>query len=210
MLKINFLGDSITEGAMASKEENTYVYLVGKMTNSLTRNYGISGSRFAKQIIPSVEPRFDMFFASRVYNMDHLADYVFIFGGTNDYGHGDAPFGEFGDTTPDTFYGSIDYLVNELLKYFKKEQIVFIPPLYRLNENSRRGDGSKPDGSKTLQEYRDAMMEVLNKYDIKVLDLKDKMGKAENNPLLADGLHPNDEGHRYLAELISEYIKHGC
>lgn len=27
MLKINFLGDSITEGYAASKRENTYVYL---------------------------------------------------------------------------------------------------------------------------------------------------------------------------------------
>ena len=210
MLKINFLGDSITEGAAASKVENTYVYLVGKMTNSLTRNYGIGGSRFAKQIKPSEEPRYDMYFASRVKDMDHSADLVFVFGGTNDYGHGDAPFGKMGDKTVDTFYGSIDYLVNELLKYYKKEQIIFIPPLYRLNEEDTRGEGGKPLGSKTLQEYRDAMIEVLKHYDIKVLDLKDKIGKPENNPLIADGLHPNDAGHHLLAELISEYIKHGC
>ena len=210
MLKINFLGDSITEGAMASKDENTFVQLVGKMTNSISNNYGVGGSRFAKQIKPSEEPRYDMFFASRVKDMDHSADYVFVFGGTNDYGHGDAPFGKLGDKTVDTFYGSIDYLVNELLKYYKKDRIIFILPLYRMNEVSPYGDGSKPYAGKTLQEYRAAMTEVLNQYGIKILDLKDKIGKAENNPLIADGLHPNDAGHYRLAELISEYIKHGC
>lgn len=39
------------------------------------------------------------------------------------------------------------------------------------------------------------------------MDLKDKMGVAKDNPYIADGLHPNDLGHRYLAELISEYIQ---
>ena len=38
------------------------------------------------------------------------------------------------------------------------------------------------------------------------LDIKDKFGKAENNPLLADGLHPNDEGHRLIATLLADYI----
>ena len=47
MLKINFLGDSITEGCMASKPENGYVSLIGKMLNAEVRNYGIGGTRIA-------------------------------------------------------------------------------------------------------------------------------------------------------------------
>ncbi len=208
MLKINFLGDSITEGYAASKRENTYVYLVGQMTNSITRNYGIGGTRFARQKIPSSEPIYDRYFASRIEEMDKDADYVFVFGGTNDYGHGDAPIGKLGDKTLDTFAGAVDFTINELLKHFRKEQLVFIPPLYRLNEDSIWGShDSKTVPCPSLKEYRKLLIQIVESYGIKLLDLTEVFGKAENNPLLEDGLHPNDKGHYRLAELISVYIK---
>ncbi len=207
MLKINFLGDSITEGALADKQENCYVELVGKMLPAQVCNYGISATRIAKQITPSIDPRWDKYFATRVSEMKKDADYVFVFGGTNDYGHGDAPFGKMGDKTPDTFYGAMDDLINELLKYYPKEKIIFILPTYRLNEDNVYGEGNKKVPGHTLEEYRKAMVEVLNKYQMKILDIKDILGKAENNPLLADGLHPNNAGHKLIAELICNFIR---
>lgn len=207
MLKINFLGDSITEGCLASKRENTFVYLVGKMTNSISRNYGIGGTRFARQKEPSSDPKYDRYFASRILEMDKDADYVFVFGGTNDYGHGDAPIGQFGDKTLDTFAGAVDFTINELLKYFKKEQVVFIPPLYRVNEDSIWGShDSKTVPCPSLKEYRKLLIQIVNSYNITLLDISEQFGKAENNPLLEDGLHPNDLGHRKLAELISDFL----
>ena len=204
---INILGDSITEGALASKEENTFVYLLGQILHAETRNYGISGSRIAIQNKPSEDPRFDLYFASRVRLMKNDADYVLVFGGTNDYGHGDAPFGNIKDKTPNTFCGAVDNLINELLKFYKKEQLVFLIPLYRANEDSPYGDGSKTIPSHTLQEYRNALTKIVKQYGIAVLDIKDKIGRAENNPLIADGLHPNDEGHHYLARLLADYFR---
>lgn len=206
MLKINFLGDSITEGCCASKIENGYVSLVGKMLNAEARNYGISGTRIAWRPDPSEDPRWDLFFGDRVKDMNHDADFVVIFGGTNDWGHGACPFGKLGDKTPKTFYGAMDYLINQLLKYYRKNQLIFIIPLYRDGENGRYGEGNKKYADMTLPEYREAMEEVLNKYKIDYLDIKDEIGKSENNPLLADGLHPNDEGHKKIAELLSAYI----
>ncbi len=38
--------------------------------------------------------------------MDNDADIIIVFGGTNDFGNGDAPFGEMSDRTPYTFYGA--------------------------------------------------------------------------------------------------------
>lgn len=206
MLKINFLGDSITEGLFASKTENCFVELVGKMLPAEVRNYGICASRIADQNVKT-DPRADEYFTERAQRMNHDADFIVVLGGTNDYGHGDAPFGEMGDKTPHTFYGAVDYLVNELLKHYKRNQIVFIPPLYRNNEDNPYGDGTKKVPGKTLKEYRQALVEVLNAYQIPILDIKDIMGKGENNPLLEDGLHPNDAGHHKMAELIVEYIK---
>lgn len=206
MLKINFLGDSITEGCMASKPENGYVSLIGKMLNAEVRNYGIGGTRIAWRPDPSEDPRWDMFFGDRVKDMNHDADLVVVFGGTNDWGRGACPFGKLGDTTPKTFYGAMDYLINELLKFYWKNQLIFVIPLYREGENERYGDGTKKYANMTLPEYRAAMEEVLNKYGIDYIDFKDEIGKGENNPLLADGLHPNDKGYKKIAEILGAYI----
>ncbi len=206
MLKINFLGDSITEGAAASSQDNTFVALVGKMLPCLARNYGISGTRIAKQYTPSENQRYDLDFVQRVDDLDPDADYVVVFGGTNDYGHGDAPFGKMGSTTNKNFCGAVYSLFNKLLKKYRKEQIVVIPPLHRLDEDNPLGDGSKKKPGKPLSAYSDAIVNTANQFGIGVLDIASEFGPAEGNPLIADGLHPNDEGHQKIAELICEYI----
>ena len=207
MLKINFLGDSITEGAMASKSENNFVNLVASMLGCETRNYGIGGTRIARQKTPSSVPIYDKYFASRVSSMNPDADLVFVFGGTNDFGHGDAPMGKMGDKTPDTFYGAMNDLIDQLLKNYGKNRIFFILPIYRVDESNPYGDGEQTLIREPLSHYRKAMCEVLNNRGIEVLDIKDQIGKAENNPLIFDGLHPNDEGHKKIAILITNFIK---
>ena len=207
MLKINFLGDSITEGAMASCEENTFVKQVGSMLNCEVRNYGKGGTRIAKQRVPSSEPIYDKYFASRAVDMNPDADFVFVFGGTNDFGHGDAPMGKFGDKTPDTFYGAMEDLIDVLLKKYEKNRIFFILPLYRVDESNPYGDGQQTLIREPLSHYRNAMVKVLNNRGIEILDIKDEIGKAENNPLIYDGLHPNDEGHKKIAKLVVNFIE---
>jgi len=207
MLKINFLGDSITEGVAATCYSKCYVELVGTLLKCEVRNYGISGTRIARQKNPSSNPLFDQYFASRIKKMKNDADFVFVFGGTNDYGHGDAPMGDIEDKIPDTFCGAINNLVDELLKFYKSEQIVFILPLYRLNEDNPYGEPGQTLPGAPLNSYRESIIKVLKIRNIEILDIKDEIGKAENNPLLFDGLHPNDLGHKRIAELIVKYIK---
>ena len=207
MLKINFLGDSITEGIAASEPCKCYVELIAKLLDCEVRNYGISGTRIARQQKPSSNPLFDKYFASRASQMKNDADLVFIFGGTNDYGHGDAPLGKIDDKTPDTFCGALNNLVDELLKFYKKEQIKFVLPLYRVNEDDPNGEPGGTLCRGSLSVFREAMSEVLKQRNIAVFDIKDEIGRAENNPLLADGLHPNDLGHKKIAELIADFIK---
>ena len=203
---IDFLGDSITEGAGASSVENCFVERVGQLLNCKVINHGIGGTRFARQRKPSADPRWDLDFCSRLKDLDKNADLVFVFGGTNDYGHGDAPIGKREDNTPDTYYGACNYIVENLLKTYKKDQIAFIIPLHRVNEQSPLGDGYK-EPSLPLEGYTNILIEVLNKYQIQYVDFRKNFGKGEDNPLLSDGLHPNDKGHDLLARLLVEYIK---
>ena len=50
--KINFLGDSITEGVGASEYARCYVEQFAAATGAVCRNYGISGTRIAKRRVP--------------------------------------------------------------------------------------------------------------------------------------------------------------
>ncbi|MBQ8526075.1 MAG: SGNH/GDSL hydrolase family protein [Clostridia bacterium] len=120
-LKINFLGDSITEGVGTSGKDKIYhALLKEELGLAEARNYGISGTRFALQKGTPHRPKNDYVdvnsFSERFAQMDDDADVVVVFGGTNDYGHGDAPIGGFSDRTPDTFYGACHYLFSGLIK----------------------------------------------------------------------------------------------
>ena len=206
-MKINFLGDSITEGLYSTSKEKSYVFLVGETLNAEVRNYGKCCARLTKRPVEfddGTQPNIN--FTSIAETMDHNADLVVVFGGTNDYGPTNAPLGEMGDKTRYTVYGAVDYLINYLLQHYKKEQILFVSPLYREDENIEKGNHVM-NYRGPLSKIRIAIEETCKKYGIEYLDIKDEFGKAEGNNLLEDGLHPNDEGHKLLADLISKKIK---
>jgi lysophospholipase L1-like esterase len=204
---IDFFGDSITEGAGATSQNKCYVERVGQILNCKVINHGVSGTRFAKQNKSSADPRWDLDFCYRLKDLNRNADLIFVFGGTNDFGHGDAPIGNKEDNTPDTFYGACNFLASSLLKMYKKEQIIFILPLHRVEEDNPRGEGFKEKPSLTLEGYRNIIKEVLDKYQIKYLDIRDNLGRAEDNPLFQDGIHPSDEGHELIAQQLVDYIR---
>ena len=210
--KLNFLGDSITEGAGAGSPENRYVDRVAAKSGAICRNYGISGTRIAKQQKPSDEPRFDLDFCMRALEMDDDADVVLVFGGTNDYGHGDAPIGTMADRTNDTFYGALHTLYRTLIEKYPAAKIVVLTPLHRLIEDDPWGDPRKEKPSLVLKEYVDIIRQVAEYYALPVLDLYATSGFQPNVPVLyerytVDGLHPNAAGHDMLAEQIVKFLQ---
>lgn len=209
---INFLGDSITEGAGASAINKAYVTMVKELFGlKQANNYGIGGTRIAVQRKPTEEnPNFDRYFASRIEEMDENADAVVVFGGTNDYGHGDACMGKFTDRTPDTFYGACHDLFSRLIERFPGKPIVVVTPLHRLNEEGM-GTADIKEKNFALSEYVDIIKEVACYYSLPVCDLFANSGLQPNIPVIQekfmpDGLHPNDAGHYILAERIGGFL----
>lgn len=204
---IHFLGDSITEGAGASSEEACYVSVLTR-TEGLAagNNFGIGGTRIARQAQPSVEAKFDRDFCLRCEELPLAADAVVVFGGTNDFGHGLAPFGEDGDDTPYTFLGACEYLFTHLRQRYPDIPIAVVTPLHRAEEDSPYGDGSKTH-SRPLRDYVQGIRQAARRHGLPVLELF----AADPNPLplilFPDGLHPNDEGHAILAGLIADFLK---
>lgn len=207
---IAFLGDSITEGVGASSLKQSYVQVFEKITGANVLNYGISGTRIAPQIKPSEDPRHDLDFISRIKDIDESADAVIVFGGTNDFGHGDAPFGMMGDKTENTFCGSCYVLMKMLVEKYPLKPIIFITPLHRVGEDktvNRIGIQCK-----TLKSYVNIIRETAEYFSIPVLDLYSNSGmqpniEEQNKMYFKDGLHPNDLGHERISNIIKTFLE---
>ena len=199
-LTINFLGDSITEGCCATGNRG-FVDILAREQGITARNYGIGGTRIARQRTPSAEEKYDRDFCSRFREMDADVDVVFVFGGTNDHGHGDAPVGQDSDRTPDTFLGACHYLFSGLMAEFPDAVIVVATPLHRLDE-------SRVDGI-SLKDYVNHIRRTAAYYHLPVLDLYETSAIQPQTlaALTTDGLHPNDRGHALLAQEIGEFLK---
>lgn len=209
--KINFLGDSITEGHGTSGPDAFFWSRIGKEYDATVRGYGIGGTRLAKQHKSSVLPRHDLDFCSRVADMDPDADIVVVFGGTNDFGHGDAPIGTPADRTNETFWGACHALFTALIEKYPAAVIAVMTPLHRHNEDNPRGDNKQEDVG-TLQEYVHIIREVAELYSLPVLDLFACSGiqpklLCQRTLYMPDGLHPNDAGHEIIARKLGNFLK---
>lgn len=208
--KINFLGDSITEGAGTSSHDKMFTMLIEREYGAICQNYGIGGTRIARQKTPTNE-KYDRDFISRVPEMDNDADIVVVFGGTNDFGHGDASIGTMSDRTPYTFYGALHCLYTALIEKYPGVPIVVLTPLHRITEDIPTGD-NKPAPVGTLKEYVNIIREVAEYYSLPVLDLFKESGLQPKIPVIQqkyvpDGLHPNDAGNEILAHKIARFLE---
>lgn len=213
--KINFLGDSITEGHGTSDWATKPYHQLLKVNAGLAeaRNYGIGGTKIARLPVITDNP-FDQDFNLRALKMDTDADAIVVFGGTNDFGHGTIPMGEMSDRDPHTFYGGLHTLCQFLIKTYIDKPIVFMTPLHRLNEmldyNNRVADNNPC--ARPLVDFVRAIKEVCEFYSIPVLDLYGAGGMYAQlwcwcERYMPDGLHPNDAGHTLIANKLQKFLE---
>ena len=210
---VNVLGDSITEGHGLTDLTCRYDRLLKEMCGwKEVRNYGIGGTRIAHQTHPSACAWWDLDFCGRVYRMDPQADLVIVYGGTNDYGHGDAPFGKVGDTDRTTFCGSVRYLLEALTTRYPDAVRIIMTPARRTGDLLPSQNADKTVPGFPLKNYADAIRAVAANYPVRVLDLYEDLGIDPNKEddrirYTADGLHFNEAGHRAIAEKLRAFIE---
>lgn len=209
-LKINFLGDSITEGAEISAKDKRFTDLIAKKTGAVCRNYGVGGTDIGIQHYPEGDWRREINFCNRALEMDTDADVVVVFGGTNDFGHGTV-VGEMSDRTIETFYGALHILYTELLERFPTAEIFVITPIHRFGEQFVYKNDYNC-GAGQLIDYVNAIRQVAEYYGLPVLDMFAQSGLQPaldfiRERYMPDGLHPNDAGHEILAQKIISYIE---
>ena len=208
-IKINVLGDSITQGVGASCIEKCFVNVLAAKTGATVNNYGISGTRIARQKLDIPAPHFNTPYCDRIPEMDKDADVVLIFGGTNDFGHGDAPFGEYMSDDEWTFCGAFNMLMKKLFVAFPDSEIVVLTPLHRASENVTTNEIGIP--CHPLSDYVEMEKKYCEHYGVPVLDLWSVSGIQPCDEVLRerfapDTLHPNDRGHERIADRIIGFL----
>lgn len=214
---VDFLGDSITEGVGVYDIENR------RYDNQIHRrfglaahyNYGIGGTRLAHQSVPSDKPRYDLCFCGRAYNLNRSADLIVVYGGVNDYIHGDAYFGSMEDKTPSTFCGAVYFLMNLLKTEYPNAKLAFVTPAHMhfngVSDSLVCPRPIKKPDAKPLQAYVDVIKARGEEFDIPVLDLFEKLpidpnNEADRAKYTVDGLHFNDDGQDILAKTIGDFL----
>ena len=211
--KVAFLGDSITEGYGTSSVEFAYWSQFGKRTGAEVYADGIGGTRIAPQHFPSTERPWEaQYFASRVDRLIPDADIVVVFGGTNDFGAGDAALGTIAERTNDTFYGACHLLVQKLYEKYPNATLVLMTPLHRLSEDEVLYNELGVRRVGPLSVYVQAIRDVAEFYGLPLVDL------FANCPIqprfetlrqmyMPDGLHPNDAGSALVAEYLQKVLE---
>ncbi len=200
-LRINFLGDSITEGHGTTGTDKTFHQIIKREYGlSEAYNCGIGGTRIAKQTNPQTH-RYDLYFALRAKAMPRDVDAIVVFGGTNDFGHGDSIMGDTDSTDIYTFCGAVNSLITDLKADYPNSKIVFLTPIRRKTENIPNHDG------KILADYVNAIIEITKKHNIPVIDLfRSGIIDPNDTEVIPDGLHPSDKGHIIMADYIAKEL----
>ncbi len=199
-----FLGDSITAGMNTSEGKGYWDYLGEILGLKESIAYGVAGSCISatSDMGTGIAP-----FCERYKDIKRDADLIVIFGGTNDYGY-NTPLGDENDKTDVSFYGALYEMLTGLKAEHPKAVIVFMTPLHRVEFGGLSVDKQKNDAGYTLYHYIDAIKKQCENLEIPVIDTNTVYGmnpadKFVKNNYLTDGLHPNEEGHKILAERIA-------
>ena len=209
--KITCFGDSITHGFQEGSlpRVTSYPHYLAELTYGNVTEAGVTGSAITEG--DSV--------ASFVSRVDQITDQdlVTVLGGSNDFGKS-LPLGtmEDGENTTSTFYGALKYLVAHLSNNNPTARLLFMTPPKMTDSTyphtyDSAGQLIKNTAGFTQLDYVQAIKDVCAYYSIPVLDL---YNCGPYNPFLSnqrirytnDGLHPNEDGQKLLAQTISRAV----
>jgi len=155
-------------------------------------------------------------FCGRAYDLNPAADIIVVYGGINDFFHGDAPIGGPEDKTPATFYGAVEFLMNLLKEIYRDKTIVFMTPAHCCTDDvtDRKPSPRATKGPDALPVagYVNIIVEKGKAHHIPVLNLYENLGIDPHNTedreqYTPDGLHFNDAGHAVLADCLIDFLK---
>lgn len=204
--KVCFLGDSITFGVGPSDDSLIYHALLSKEMGFTAYNYGLSASCIARKVESVYDIWDKMPMCLRVEDIPDDCDLLVIFGGTNDYGRAIPLSGREGTDDLFTFRGALKHLLTRAKERLPNAKTLFMTPFPRANAEKSLGFDSAP-----LDSYVKEMYRLCNKFSVLVCDLYslvplDPKNQEHIRGYFPDGLHPNDVGHRIIADILKNFL----
>ena len=227
MTKITALGDSLTKGVVLNREykyslaANSYLDIVGRELDLHVINYGRFGST-----IQTADAIVD-----RHANAISGSEYTFIEYGGNDCDFdwmkiADSPQGEFSPNTSlaDFKLHFLD-LISKVRALGSKPVIISLPPILsapyfsffsRLMTDQQKANviiwlgGDTGIISRWHESYNRALFAIAKESQTPIIDITtpfDTFRGDINSLYCADGIHPNEEGHKLIATtIINNYL----
>jgi len=188
--KVVCVGDSITygQGVMGSRKTDTFTAILSELTGYTVKNYGLSNrTLLSTGNFPYTE---EDFFAS---SQSENADIYVIMLGSND--------------SKPQFWNKEQFTeeYREFIKTYLDLEgapavYVMIPPAIFIEQ-----DGGNCDDATVGGELAECVRSLGEELGVEVIDLYSLTeGHSE---WFSDGLHPNAEGNRAIAEEIAKYVK---
>ena len=210
-MTIAFLGDSITCGYGLADPSVRYTVQVSEQLGLTEENHGITGTLMAQAGLNHSDGRD---YVSRLHLIEH-ADIAVVFGGTNDYFWSDMPIRGGED---DRYFAHAVETVCRYITRVRAGKLTLVVTPYPHNgvgnylggqtwkTASRHDTDTRNFCGHTLSEYAAVMEDICRAYAIPCLNLH-KNFAFDHQCHTLDGCHPNEEGHRLLAEAIARELK---
>lgn len=184
---IAFFGDSITQGRFQKYTSSgldftaakPFGVLVGETVGDMNfGNFGIGNATVGSNDWKSL-----------VTNKDKITGYdiVFICAGTNDYGF---------NTTSTAFTNAYSSIVETLKS--NNTEVVCCSPVYRTSKTGKNSAGLD------LWDYCNLIKNVAQTKGCKYIDMYTPTNDGKFITYCPDGLHPNEMGHKIMADIILE------
>lgn len=209
--RVQFIGDSITEGITAAVDENgtklTYVEYANRylQIGSLMEN-GMAGRMYTNyggeeySVVQSIDN-----------NVYYDADVYVIFLGVNDYlvvpPNTAKRYGNVNDTISTAGYcGAVRQFMNHMKRYFDDKEVIFVM-MYPIDK-AVTCEYSDMTTQPTLNDYLNIQRQLAAENGFHVIDLykdgfMDCTNAEVNSYYLTDGIHPTDAGYKVLGEHIA-------
>lgn len=229
---VAFLGDSITAGSGTSVTSKRYSTVFSQMEGCTEVNLGIAGTCLAANTTNGLGG--SRFITRATAQNLGSVDFIFVFGGTNDFTYDSQAIGDsfvFSDIassdrignqkkTPNadnkSFAGALHELILQIRSVAPNAQVVFITPLNRGRYASGRPTSAERNvNGDYLQDFRKTIVEICDFYAIPVIQLHTLFNQDWTNDVATsslssysdDGIHPNDNGHKRIAEVLYKWVE---
>lgn len=189
-----FAGDSITNGSGASNGFNRWASIVATGSSLRELNFGVGSSRLNSNVLQGDGDNGVVALINRYLDLETISvNTVFVMIGTNDVGVDGTTSGD--PTLLNTFTTNYTTILNYWLS--KRYNVVSVGLIYSTNSTALLRSA-----------YQNATFNAASALNIPYVDCETLFSdKPSPSSLLVDGTHPNDAGHRLIANAVTNVYK---